>query len=98
MTAPRLLMLLRQHAAVRRYSPRTVQAYSRWVIAYVRFHGNRHPTERSSSAVRHFLSPLAREKQVAASTQNQALAALQFLYRDVLEQPLPAIAGVAPDK
>lgn len=98
MTAPRLLTLLRQRAAVRRYSPRTVQAYVRWVITYVRFHGNRHPAELSASDVRDFLSHLAQEKQVAASTQNQALAALQFLYRDVLEQPLPAIAGIAPAK
>lgn len=98
MTAPRLLAVVRQRAAVRRYSPRTVQAYVRWVISYVRFHGNRHPAELSPTAVRDFLSHLAQEKQVAASTQNQALAALQFLYRDVLEQPLPAMAGVAPAK
>ena len=98
MTAPRLLVVLRQRAAVRRYSPRTVQAYVRWVITYVRYHGNRHPAELSASNVRDFLSYLAQEKQVAASTQNQALAALQFLYRDVLEQPLPAVAGVAPAK
>jgi integron integrase len=98
MHAPRLLVVFRQRAAVRRYSPRTVQTYARWVIAYVRFHGNQHPAALPPSAVRDFLSNLAQEKRVAASTQNQALAALQFLYRDVLEQPLPAVAGIAPAK
>lgn len=98
MTAPRLLVTLRQRAAVRRFSPRTVQAYVRWVVAYVHHHGRRHPAELPPTAVRDFLSHLAHERKVAASTQNQALAALQFLYRDVLEQPLPAIAGIAPAK
>ena len=98
MSAPRLLVTLRQRAAVRRFSPRTVQAYVRWVVAYVHHHGRRHPAELPPTAVRDFLSYLAHERQVAASTQNQALAALQFLYRDVLDQPLPAIAGITPAK
>jgi len=98
MTAPRLLVTLRQRAAVRRFSPRTVQAYARWVVAYVHHHGRRHPAELPPTAVRDFLSYLATEKRVAAATQNQALAALQFLYRDVLEQPLPTMVGIAPAK
>ncbi|MFY7948385.1 MAG: phage integrase N-terminal SAM-like domain-containing protein, partial [Gemmatimonas sp.] len=98
MAPPRLLVSLRERAAVRRFSPRTVEAYARWVVAYVRFHGRRHPAELPPSAVRDFLTHLAHEKGVAASTQNQALAALQFLYREVLEQPLPHLAGIAPAK
>ncbi|MFO0096216.1 MAG: site-specific integrase, partial [Gemmatimonadaceae bacterium] len=75
MAPPRLLVSLRERAAVRRFSPRTVEAYARWVVAYVRFHGRRHPAELPPSAVRDFLTHLAHEKGVAASTQNQALAA-----------------------
>ncbi|WP_082821472.1 integron integrase [Gemmatimonas phototrophica] len=98
MTSSRLLLLVRDRAAVRRYSPRTVQVYVRWIVAYVNFHGRRHPAELPPSAVRNFLSYLATARGVAVSTQNQALAALQFLYRDVLEQPLPTVTGIAPAK
>ena len=78
---------------MRRYSPRTVQAYSRWVVAFVRYHGMRHPRDLAPEAVRDFLTHLARDRGVAASTQNQALAALQFLYRDVLQKELGATNG-----
>jgi len=93
-----LLGVFRARAAVRRYSPRTTYAYSRWVIAFIRYHGRRHPRELGAIAVRDFLSYLAQERKVAASTQNQALAALHFLYRDVLESPLAFIDGMAPAK
>lgn len=96
MPPSRLLSLLRARAAVRRYSPRTTDVYLRWVVRYVRWHGMRHPDQLGVSHVREFLAYLAQERQVAASTQNQALAALQFLYRDVLEQPLGAVAGLQP--
>lgn len=95
---PTLLHVFRDRAAVRRYSPRTTQAYERWVIAFIRFHGRRHPRELGAPAVRDFLTYLAQERRIAASTQNQALAALQFLYRDVLGEPLTALEGVAPAK
>jgi len=91
-----LLETFRERAALRRYSPRTLQAYERWTRAYVRFHGRRHPRELGVAAVREFLSHLASNRAVAVSTQNQALAALQFLYRDVLGAPLAAMDGVAP--
>lgn len=81
---------------MRRYSPRTTQVYVQWIVRYVRWHGLRHPRELGSVQVREYLTHLARERNVAASTQNQALAALQFLYRDVLEAPLEALAGVEP--
>ncbi|HYW50632.1 MAG TPA: integron integrase [Gemmatimonadaceae bacterium] len=95
---PTLLRLVRDRAAVRRYSPRTVQAYARWIRAYIIHHGRRHPRQLGSECVRAFLTHLARERGVAASTQNQALAALQFLYRDVLEQPLPSVTGIEAAK
>jgi len=97
--APRLIATLRDRAAVRRYSPRTVQAYERWVRAYVRYHGGTtHPRHLGPECVRAFLTHLARERHVAASTQNQALAALNFLYRDVLEQAMPSVAGIVQAK
>ncbi len=95
---PTLLHVFRDRAAVRRYSPRTTEVYERWVIAFIRFHGRRHPRDLGAPAVRDFLTYLAQTRQIAASTQNQALAALQFLYRDVLGEPLTTLEGVAPAK
>lgn len=96
MRAPRLLQLVHDRAAVRRFSPRTVAAYRRWIVAYVRFHGLRHPAQLGLTAVREYLTHLATARRVSASTQNQALAALRFLYGDVLGAPLPLIDGLAP--
>ncbi len=96
MTPSRLLLLVRDRAAVRRFSPRTTQAYVQWIVRYVRWNGLEHPATLGGAQVRDFLTYLARERNVAASTQNQALAALQFLYRDVLEQPLAELSGLAP--
>ncbi len=93
-----LFETFRERAALRRYSPRTVEVYERWSRAYVRFHGRRHPRDLGSAQVREFLSHLATNRGVAVSTQNQALAALNFLYRDVLGEPLAALDGVAPAK
>ena len=96
MSPSRLLLLVRDRAAVRRYSPRTTQAYMHWIVRYVRWNDLQHPATLGGVQVRDFLTYLARERNVAASTQNQALAALQFLYRDVLEQPLAALSGLVP--
>jgi len=96
MTSRRLLQHVRDRAAVRRYSPRTTQAYARWIVSYVRHHGLRHPSELGASSVREFLTHLAVQRQVSASTQNQALAALRFLYGDVLGMPRPVLDGVSP--
>lgn len=93
-----LLQVFRDRASVRRYSPRTVASYERWVIEFIRFNGRRHPRELGAPAVRDFLTHLAQSRRVAASTQNQALAALKFLYREVLEEPLLPLEGVAPAK
>jgi integron integrase len=93
--APKLLTQVRRALRVEHKSLRTEQAYVGWVRRFVRFHGLRHPREMGEAEVRAFLSHLANERDVAASTQNQALAALLFLYRAVIERPLPEVAEVA---
>jgi integron integrase len=75
----------KEHAHVRR----TVKAYVGWIRRYILFHRKRHPAEMGAGEVTQFLTALAVERKVAASTQNQALGALLFLYREVLEQDLP---------
>ena len=92
--APRLLTTLRASLRVRHYSPRTEEAYVAWVRRFVRFHEFRHPRELGPCAVAAFLSDLATRRRVSASTQNQALAALLFLYREVLREPSPGLEGV----
>ena len=71
---------------VKHYSPRTETAYVQWIKRYLRFHGLRHPGELGASEVTQFLTDLAVRGRVSASTQNQALAALLFLYGEVLGQ------------
>ena len=75
------------------YSPRTEEAYVSWTREFVRFHHGRHPRELGAAEVTAFLNDLAVRRHVAASTQNQALCALLFLYRKVLEIETPVIAG-----
>ena len=86
--APRLLDQLRNALRTRHYSLRTEHAYLGWVRRFILFHGKRHPKEMGAEEVVAFLTWLAIEGNVAASTQNQALSALLFLYRVVLEQEL----------
>ncbi|HEX8830309.1 MAG TPA: phage integrase N-terminal SAM-like domain-containing protein, partial [Longimicrobium sp.] len=75
-------------------SLRTERAYTGWVYRFVVFHGKRHPSSMGAVEVRRFLSHLATERRVSASTQNQALCALLFLYRDVLDVDLGRINEV----
>jgi integron integrase len=89
MAAPRLLDQVRAAVRVRHYSPSTEKTYVAWVRRYVLHHGKRHPRDLEARHVASFLTHLAVQRRVAASTQNQALNALVFLYRHVLEQPLP---------
>jgi integron integrase len=84
MSPPRLLDVLAERLRLRRASPHTVEAYVSWVRRFVRFHRGRHPRAMGEAEMTAFLSHLAVERRVAASTQNQALAALCFLYREVL--------------
>src|SRR5207247_1232243 len=79
-----LLGRLRAALRARHYSPRTEQAYVAWVRRYVQFHGRRHPATMGATEVQAFLTHLAERGQVSASTQNQAAAALLFLYEAVL--------------
>ncbi|KRT73541.1 MAG: integron integrase [Deltaproteobacteria bacterium CSP1-8] len=81
---PKLLDRVRAELRKRHYSPRTEEAYLSWIARFIRFHRMRHPAEMARSEVEAFLSSLAVDLNVAASTQNQALGALLFLYRDVL--------------
>jgi integron integrase len=94
MQQPRLLERVRSVARLRHLSLRTERAYSDWIRRFVLFHKKRHPAEMCVEEVRQFLSHLAVEGKVSASTQNQALCALLFLYRDVLQIELPLIEGL----
>jgi len=94
----RLLDLLREELRLRHYSRRTEVAYVAWVKRYVRFLGLRHPAEFGREEVRAFLSHLALEGSVSASTQNQALGALLFLYREVLNEPLARVEEIVRAK
>jgi integron integrase len=80
------------------YSRRTEKAYVGWIARYIRYHDKRHPAELGSEELEDFLSYLAIERRVAASTQNQALHALLFLYRRVLKIELPWLNGVVRAK
>jgi len=82
----------------RRYSARTIEAYIGWTQRYVRFHGLRHPRDLDATHVRRFLSYLAEDRKVSASTQNQAMAALLFVYNEVLSTPMGAPQGIVPAK
>lgn len=88
---PKLMDRVKATMRLKRYSPRTQKTYCYWIRYFIRFHGVRHPASMGASEVRVFLEHLAVERQVAAATQNQALNAIIFLYRHVLEQPLGEI-------
>lgn len=90
----RLLEQVREVIRIKHYSIRTEQAYVQWIRRYILFHGKRHPSELGADHLSTFLSDLAVRGRVAASTQNQALNAIPFLYRDVLRQTLPWVEGV----
>ena len=76
---PRLLEQVRNAIRRRHYSYRTEQAYVHWIKRYIYFHGKHHPAEMGANEVTAFLTHLARDRSVAASTQNQALSSLLFL-------------------
>jgi integron integrase len=91
---PRLLDQVRDEIRFRHYSIRTEQAYLGWVKRYILFHGKRHPRDMGADEVTRFLTHLAVQGNVAASTQNQALNAILFLYREVLKIELPWLDGI----
>ena len=85
---PGLIQRYREELQARHYAGRTVDTYEQWLRRFLRFHRPRHPREMGSAEVNAFLTHLAVEGQVSASTQNQALSALLFLYRELLERDL----------
>ncbi len=92
--APRLLDQVRDRIRLLHYSYRTEQAYLGWIRRYILFHGKRHPRELGQGHVEAFLTDLAVRRNVTASTQNQALSAVLFLYKQVLGIELQRLEGV----
>src|SRR5690625_3568257 len=95
---PRLLDQVRGRLRVKHYSLRTEQAYVAWIRRFILANGKRHPRELGGAEVEAFLTALATRGRVAAGTQNQALAALLFLYREVLRVDLPWMESVVRAK
>jgi integron integrase len=95
---PKLLDRVRHAVRARHYSRRTEKAYVHWIKRYIFFHGKRHPGDMGGAEVGEFLTALAVRDRVAASTQNQALNALLFLYREVLGIQLPWLDDVVRAK
>ena len=96
--SPKLLDRMRAEIRVRHYSIRTEEAYVDWARRFILFNNKRHPKELGAAEVRDFLSHLAVDRNVAASTQNQAKSALLFLYREVLHIQLPGLEEVIAAK
>lgn len=95
---PKLLDRVRAAIRARHYSRRTEEAYVLWVRRFILHHGTRHPLEMGEAEVSSFLTSLAVRQQVGASTQNQALSAILFLYKDVLNRPLDWLEGIVRAK
>ena len=91
---PRLLQRVHEAIRVRHYSRRTEEAYVHWIKRLIYFHGKCHPETLGEAEVTAFLNHLAVDRHVAAATQNQALSAILFLYREVLGRELPWLDGV----
>jgi integron integrase len=85
---PKLLQQVRDVIRRKQYSIRTEQVYVDWIKRFILFHNKRHPSEMAEEEVTEFLTHLARDRNVAPATQNQALSALLFLYKDVLKQEI----------
>ena len=95
---PRLLDQVRNKIRVKHYSIRTEKTYVQWIKSYIHFHKLQHPEILSAKHIETFLTYLAVNRKVSASTQNQALSALLFLYKEVLQIELPYLDGVTRAK
>lgn len=95
---PRLLDQVRDKIRVKHYSIRTEKTYIQWIKSYIHFHDLQHPRELDAEHIEAYLTHLAVNRKVSASTQNQALSALLFLYKEVLEIELPYLDGVTRAK
>jgi integron integrase len=94
----KLLDQMRDALRARHYSPRTEKAYVDWARRYILFHNRRHPAQMGQAEIESFLTHLAVTQHVAASTQNQALSALLYLYRHVLGAPVESVEAVRARK
>ena len=97
-TSPKLLDQLREKLRLKHYSIRTEQQYIHWARRYILFHNKRHPRDMGAVEVSAFPTNLAVQGRVAAATQNQALSALLFLYREILDISLPWLDEVVRAK
>jgi len=95
---PALFEVVRNKIRVKHYSIRTEKTYIYWIKSYLQFYSLQHPRELGATQIEAFLTHLAVERKVSASTQNQALSALLFLYKGVLEIELPYLDGVTRAK
>ncbi len=95
---PRLIEQVRDAIRRRHYSLRTEGTYVHWIRRFIYFHDKRHPAQMGALEVTAFLNHLARERDVAAATQNQALSAILFLYKEVLLLPLAWLDGLERPK
>src|SRR5438270_12884647 len=91
---PKLIDKVRNAIRLKHYSIRTEQTYVDWIKRFILFHGKRHPQEMAENEVSQLLTHLTRDGRVAASTQNQALSALLFLYKEVLKQEIGWLQNV----
>src|SRR6187402_609397 len=91
---PRFEEQVRRACRFRQFSIRTEEAYWMWAKQFILFHGKRHPREMGEPEIREFLTHLAADRNVAASTQNQAFNALVFIYESVLGQPAGNLKGI----
>ena len=89
---------MRNHLRTLHYGYRTEQQYVFWVLRFILFHGKRHPADMAALEIEAFLTHLAVDRQVSASTQNQALAALLFTYQKVLNIEPPWLDGIVRAK
>jgi hypothetical protein len=91
---PKLLTQVRERIRFHHYALSTEKAYVHWIRFFIRFHGLRHPNEMGVVEVEAFLSHLANERKVSASTHKQALSAILFLYKEVLRTELPWLQDI----
>jgi integrase len=95
---PKLLDQVVAKIRFKHYSRRTEQAYTHWIKRYILFHGKRHPKEMGAAEIEAFLSALATDRNVTASTQNLALSSILFLYKEVLLIDLPWLDDIVRAK
>jgi len=94
----KLLDRVRLAIRARHYSRKTEDACVAWIKRFIFYHSKRHPAEMGAAEITRFLSSLAVDAKVSASTQNQAMSALLFLYREVLDQAVPWLDGIVQAK